>query len=66
VTYLSAFDSLISKVSDDELERIETELERIVFGGDIVARDAAKREALAAAGYPDWNPSGDQSRDEGW
>jgi hypothetical protein len=66
VTYWSAFDFLISKASDDELERLETELEQMVFGGDTVARDAAKREALAAAGYPDWNPSGDQSRDEGW
>jgi hypothetical protein len=46
--------SSISKVSDDELESLEAEFERMAFGDDTVARDAAKREVLAAAGYPDW------------
>ena len=49
----SAFESLISKVSDDELETLEAEFERIAFGDDTAARDAAKREVLADAGYPD-------------
>jgi hypothetical protein len=65
-TFGSAFDSLISKVSDDELERLETEFERMAFGGDTAARDAAKREVLSAAGYPVWNPAGAESSDEAW
>jgi hypothetical protein len=62
----SAMQSVISKISDDELERLEADFERIVFGDDTAARDAAKREALAAAGYPNWNPPGKESSDEGW
>lgn len=62
----SAMQSLISKVIDDELERLETEFERMAFGDDTAARDAAKREVLAAAGYPDWNPPAEESWDEQW
>jgi hypothetical protein len=63
----SAIDSLISKASDDELERLAAELERLAFGSDTAARDAAKRKVLAAAGYPDWtSPPVEESRDEGW
>jgi hypothetical protein len=62
----SAIDSLISKASD-ELERLAAELERLAFGSDTAARDAAKRKVLAAAGYPDWtSPPVEESRDEGW
>jgi hypothetical protein len=59
----SSFDSLISKVSDHELDLLATEFERIAFGDDTAARDAAKSEVLAAAGYPDWNLAGEESRD---
>jgi hypothetical protein len=62
----SAFESLISKVSDDELETLEAEFERIAFADDTTARDAAKREVLAAAGYPDWNPPAEESWAEQW
>jgi hypothetical protein len=46
----SAMQSLVSKASDDELQRLETEFERMAFGDDIAARDAVKREVLVAAG----------------
>jgi hypothetical protein len=63
----TAFQSLISKVSDDELDRLATEFERLAFGDDIAARDAAKRAFFAGAGYPDWtSPPVAESRDEGW
>ena len=62
----SAMQSLVSKVTDDELQRLETEFEQMAFGDDSAARDAAKREALAAAGYPVWNLPSEESRDEGW
>jgi hypothetical protein len=63
----SAMQSLHSKASDDELERLTTEFEWMAFGDDIAARDAAKREVFAAAGYPDWtSPPIEGSRDEGW
>jgi hypothetical protein len=62
----TAFQSLISKVSDDELDRLATGFERMTFGDDIAARDAAKRAFFAEAGYPDWNSTGEESRDEGW
>ena len=59
-------ESLISKVSDDELERLTAEFERLAYGSDTVARDAAKRAFFAEAGYPDWNPPVEESRAEGW
>jgi hypothetical protein len=43
----SAMESLVSRVSDDELEHLTTEFETMAFGDDTVARDAAKRETLA-------------------
>jgi len=61
----SAFDSLLSKVSDVELGHLTAEFEQIAFGGDSAARDAAKRETLAAAGYPVWNLP-EESSGEGW
>jgi hypothetical protein len=61
----SAFESLISTVSDDELETLEAEFGRMAFGDDTAARDAAKREVLAA-GYPEWNPPAEESWDEQW
>jgi len=42
----AAVDSLARAVSNDELERLTSEFEQIVFAGDIVARDAAKRKAV--------------------
>ena len=62
---LLAFEALVRNVSDDELERLSAELERIAFGDDIAARDAAKREAFAAAGCPDWNPPTRELREDG-
>jgi hypothetical protein len=63
----SAMQSLVSRVSDDELEHLTTEFETMAFGDDTAARDAAKRETLAAAGYPDWtSPPAEESRDKGW
>ena len=63
----AAMDSLVSKVSDDELERLTAAVEWLAFGDDIAARDAAKRETLLAAGYTEWPSSpGQESRDEGW
>jgi hypothetical protein len=41
-------------LSDAELYSLTAEFERIVFGADTTARNAARRETLAAAGYPDW------------
>jgi len=65
-TFGSAFDSLLSKVSDDDLEHLTGDLERMAFGDDTAARDAAKREVLAAAGYPVWNLPGEELMEEGW
>ena len=49
--------SLLKDVSDGELESLAAEFERLAFGSDTVARDAAKRKVFAATGYPDWtNP----------
>ena len=60
-------DKLLKDLSDDELASLEAEFEQIAFGSDTAARDAAKREVLAAAGYPVWStPSVEESRDEGW
>ena len=67
MTFGSAFDSLISKVSDDELRRLEVEFERLAFGdGTSRHGDAAKRDVYAAAGYPDWNSPCEELRNEGW
>jgi hypothetical protein len=63
----SAMQSLVSKVSDDDLERLTTEFEWMAFGDDIAARDAAKRETLTAAGCSVCPSSpGEESREEGW
>jgi hypothetical protein len=43
ISFDLAMQSLISKVSDGELESLEAEFERIAFGDDTAARDAAKR-----------------------
>ena len=64
--YWAAFDAMVRTVSDDELERLAAEFERIAFGDDIAARDAAKLEVFAAAGIPDWNPRAEERNDEGW
>jgi hypothetical protein len=63
----SAMESLVSRVSDDELEHLTTEFETMAFGNDTVARDDAKHETLAAAGYPAWSGSPiDELGEEGW
>ena len=60
-------DTLLKRLSDGELASLEAEFEQIVFGSDTAARDAAKREVLAAAGYPVWSsPPVEELRDEGW
>lgn len=46
VTVDAAFRSLLPALSDDELDSLAGEFEQIAFGGDIAARDAAKREVL--------------------
>jgi hypothetical protein len=46
------------------LDSLTAELERIAFGDDTAGRDAAKREVLTAAGYPDWNPPAEEAWDE--
>jgi hypothetical protein len=51
----SAMDTLLEDLSDGELASLGAELEQIAFGSDTAARDAAKREVLAAAGYPVWS-----------
>jgi hypothetical protein len=40
--------------------------ERLAFGSDRVACEAAKREVFAAAGYPVWNLPSEESMEEGW
>jgi hypothetical protein len=63
----SAIDTLLKDPSDSELDSLGAELEEIVFGPDMAARDAAKREVLAAAGYPVWSdPPVEESSVEGW
>jgi hypothetical protein len=64
--FWSAFDSLISKASDDELDLLAIEFERIAFGEDTAARDAAKREVLVAAGYEVPGPLAAELMDEAW
>ncbi len=54
--------AVAQELSDAELESVAAEFEHIVFGSDTAARDAAKREFFAAAGYPDldnaaWQPT---------
>jgi hypothetical protein len=67
VSTSSAMDTLVKGLSDSELDSLAAEFEQIVFGSDTAARDAAKREVLAAAGYPVWSgPRVEESRDEGW
>jgi hypothetical protein len=61
-----AIGTLAMDLSDGELESITTQFEQLAFGSDTAARDAAKRETLAAAGYPVWNLPGEESREEGW
>ncbi len=63
---VDAIGTLAKDLSDSELESIAFEFEQIVFGSDTAARDTAKRETLAAAGYPDWNLALDESTEEGW
>jgi hypothetical protein len=63
---VSSIETLVKELSDDDLGSLAVELEQIVFGSDTVARDAAKRKVLAAAGYPVWNSPHEESRDEGW
>ena len=65
-TFGLAFDSLICKASDDELETLEAEFGRMAFGDDTAARDAAKREVLAAAGYEVSGPPALEFREEAW
>jgi hypothetical protein len=45
-SFEAALESLARAVSNDELERLTSEFEQIAFGGDIAARDAAKRRTL--------------------
>jgi hypothetical protein len=46
---------------------LAAEFEQIVYGSDTAARDAAKREVFAAAGFPVWNDlPAKGSRDEKW
>ena len=61
-----AIATLAKELSDDELDCIAAAFEQIAFGSDTAARDAAKREVFAAAGYPVWNLPSGESRDEGW
>jgi len=49
--FQSAISTLARDLSDVELDSVTGEFERIAFGSDTAARDAAKREAFAAAGY---------------
>ena len=62
----TAIQSLVGSVTDGDLHCLAAEFERIAFGDDLAARDAAKREALVAAGYSVWNLPGEASGDEGW
>jgi hypothetical protein len=62
-SFCSAMTNVLKEVGDSELDFLAAELERIAFGSDTAARDAAKREVLATAGYPDWNPPAEESRE---
>jgi hypothetical protein len=61
-----AIATLAKDLSDSELDSIAAEFERLAFGSDTAARDAAKREVFAAEGYPVWNLPPEDSREEGW
>jgi hypothetical protein len=63
---VDAIGTLAKDLSDNELDSITAGCERLAFGSDTAARDAAKRETYAAAGYPVWNLPSEESRDEGW
>jgi hypothetical protein len=66
-TYDAAVQNLARDLSNDELAKITAEFEQMLYGSDTAARDAARRAALAAAGYPVWSgPPVEESRDEGW
>ena len=52
VSVAAARDKLLADLSDGELAALGAEFERVAFGSDIAARDAAKREVFAAAGCP--------------
>ena len=59
----SAITTLLGDLSDNELDSLQAEFEQAVFGSDTEARDKARRETLAAAGYPDWiNEIGQERR----
>ena len=62
----SAMTDVLREVGDSELDFLAAELERIAFGSDTAARDAAKREVLAAAGYSSWIPPDEESMEEAW
>ena len=47
----AAFEAIARELSDSDLERLGTELEQIIFGGNTAARDEAKRKVLIAAGF---------------
>jgi hypothetical protein len=59
----SAIATIAQELSDSELHSLTDEFEQIAFGSDIAARDAAKREVYAEAGYPDWtSAAGEEQR----
>ncbi len=63
----SAFAMLVKEPTDGQLESLAAEFEWLASGSDTAARDAAKREVFAAAGYPDWSASpAAKSEVEGW
>jgi len=61
-----AIATLAKDLSDGELDSITAEFERLAFGSDTAACEAAKREVFAAAGYPVWNSPSQESSEEGW
>jgi hypothetical protein len=61
-----AIATLVKDLSDNELDSISAEFERLAFGSDRVACEAAKREVFADAGYPVWNLPSEESMEEGW
>lgn len=67
VTLDAAMTRVVQELTDEELETVEAELEQIAFGSNTFARDAAKREALVAAGCPDWTGAKVKKKEEdGW
>jgi cytochrome c553 len=61
-----AMGTLAKDLSDNELDSIAAEFEQLAFGSNAAARDAAKGEVLATAGYPVWNLPSEESMEEGW